>query len=190
MEDIKNPSNQSLFKTISSDCSIEKNQNILKIEITFSKNSNFYKNLIFISISCFSLFLIFLWFNLIIQGVIYLIFLILIMIPCISGHLYYKNQKNEWIFDKSQSTIIFSKIFKHLKRIKTFDFSEVRSLIYQRDYKYWHSHFYNLSLIFNKNRISKIYIGEREKCKVLGSVISDIMAIPVQLKTQTTVKFE
>ncbi len=187
MENTKDPSEQSLIQTISPDCELIRNQIELKIVISFSENTSTYKNLIFISLTFFLFFIIFVWFNLVIQGVMYLIFLILIMTPCLSGYSYYKNKRNEWFFDKSQATVVLTKRFKHFTRIKTFSFSEISSLLYHRDHKYIDPYHYNVSLRFNQNRIQKIYIGEKEECRILGSVISSHISIPLQFEPQTKI---
>jgi hypothetical protein len=177
-------SNQDFYNIKSVDYTIERFQNELRIVITFPENYRTYKNLLYISLSGSLLFLIFIWPNFIIKGVIFLIILFLIMTPCISGYLYYKNQRHEWVFKQSNHIIIFSKVFKHLKQIKKFEFEKVRYLIYQGDHEYWDTNFYNLSIVLEKNKVIKIYIGDIKHCKELGSIISEFIGIPVNFKSQ------
>jgi hypothetical protein len=177
------------FETISSDCSVKRIDDKLTIIITFSSNFKLYKNLLLICILFYVFFLMFLFNGLIFQGLIFLIFLTFIITPCILGSLYYKNQKHEWFFTKSTQDIEFVKNFAHFEKAKKFNFSNVKSLIYQHNTKYWYPRFYDLTMILRNNDKIRIYIGEKEECEELGKIVSEFINITLNYQTKMRIYY-
>ena len=175
---------------ISLDCSVKRIDDKLTIVITFLSNFKTYKNLLLVSILFYGFFFIFLFNGLIFQGLIFLIFLTIIIIPCILGSLYYRNQRHEWIFTKSTQDIEFIKDFAHFEKVKKFSFSDVQSLIHQHNTKYWYPRFYDLIMIFRDNDKIRIYIGEKEECEELGKIISEYINKPLNYRSKVKIYYE
>ncbi|MFX0044185.1 MAG: hypothetical protein ACFE8L_14825 [Candidatus Hodarchaeota archaeon] len=176
-------------KIISQDCFIQQFKNKLIIHINLISHSRLYKNLILISIPCSAFFLFFLEYNLIIEGLIFLIVLFAIIVFWAFKYFYYRNQKHEWIFDKTTKEIIFSNIFAHFKKEEKINFSEIQSLIYQHNTKYWDPRLFDLSIVLHQNKIYNIYVGEKFVCEDLGNNISKFMGIPLKYTTKMKIHF-
>ena len=190
MRENNNKSNTELIEIISLNCLLKKLNDKLEIHIDLSHYSKFYRDCILIFGGCSIFFFIFLEFGQIIQGFIYLFIQFLIIIPFVFGYLYYKNQKREWIFDKSSQIVKFLKKFSHFEKVKTFSFSEIKSLIYKSDPKYMYSKYYNLSVFLKKNKRYKIYIGEKFACEELGNKLSKFIEIVLNYKSNMRIYYE
>lgn len=160
------------------DCSLKKSNLKLLIQVDLSSHASSYRTLFFM----FFLFAIFSLFFLIFFGevnaglIVFFIWTLFSIFPLISC-IYFAIQKQTWSFDKPSQLITFIKYFSHVrKKIKTFNFSEIELLRYQLDQRYTHSIFYNLELVFKKNKKKiRVYRGQRSACKNLGTIISNFM---------------
>lgn len=181
MRKIKESFQEESQNIISQDCSVKKFKNKLIIHIDLVSHSQLHKNLILIIIFCSIFFLFFLEYNLIIEGLIFLLVLFAIIVFWATKYFYYRNQKHEWVFDKTTKEIIFSKIFAHFKKEKKFNFSEIQSLIYKHNSKYWNPRLFDLSIVLSQNKRYNIYVGEKFACEDLGNKFSKFMEIPLKI---------
>lgn len=151
-------------------CSVLKTENKLIIQTNFSTLSLFYRVLILVIIS-FAIFssCLLIIINQIISGIAVLFFL---SVFCL--YLYHEIRKHTWDIDKSSQIITLQKVFSYWKKIQTYNFSEIGSLIYQKDHRDY-GDMHKLVFVYKNADNIKIFKGRKGDCKKLGIIISNFM---------------
>ncbi|TFF95050.1 MAG: hypothetical protein EU544_03590 [Promethearchaeota archaeon] len=139
--------------------------------------SRIFRILTFVAIIVFPLFFLFLVFNCLFAGFVFLVSDLLVFIYFAHKYIHFKNDILIWIMGKDEilkinpekeERVSFSpETFKTLSCFRD-DFMLVKLLKFKR---------YSLALIENDLEYIKLYNGRKEQCKKLGSILADVVEL-------------